>query len=378
MAPPVPATRLVLTPGSIARAVVLVAGWLVVLAIVARARGSLVLFGLGVVGAALTLPLVGYLTRWIPRWVAVLLVSLVAAGAVGLIGYRAVDEVDRQTDRVADAIDESVARIEATPRYTDLADRLDLKKRASDLTTTLREDVSLDASRLSELAPTLASGASEIFVIWLFAVMMLAAGPPFVAAFVRLFPSPVTQARVRMVIVVAHRRMTRYVGLMLLRAVGLFGLTFTCAALLGLRVPTVLGLTVAFLSLFPCFGLFVGGVVFALAGALKWPDLVGPIILLAIVIQALDVIYVQQRIERHAVAVRSLLLIVASLIGWEVEGLRGVVIATVVTIFVVTVADVGMAMRDGRMPDPGLDVLPLAVVPVVMADAEAESFPPLP
>ena len=95
------------------------------LAVVGRARESLVLFRLGVVGAALTLPLVGYFSRWVPRWVAVLAVSLVAAGAVGLVGYRAVDEVDRQTDRVADAIDESVARIEYRPRYSDLADRLD-------------------------------------------------------------------------------------------------------------------------------------------------------------------------------------------------------------------------------------------------------------
>jgi predicted PurR-regulated permease PerM len=373
VAPPVPATRLSLTPGSVVRAVVLVAGWLIVLAIVARARGSLVLFGLGVVGAALTLPLVGYLSRWIPRWIAILLVSLVAAGAVGLLGYRSVDEVDRQTDRVADAIDESVARIESTPRYADIADRLDLQARAAQVTKTLREDVSLDASRLSELAPTLASGASDIFIIWLFAVMMLAAGPGFVSAFVRLFPSPVTQARVRMVIVVAHRRTTRYVGLMLLRAAALFGLTFTAAALLDLRVPTVLGLTVAFLSLYPCVGLFVGGVVFALAGALRWPDLVGPIIVLSVFIQAFDVVYVQQRIERRSVAVRSLLLIVASLIGWEVEGVRGIVIATVAMIFLVGAAEVGMAVRDGELPDPGLAVSPTAA----LAEPTTQAVPPL-
>lgn len=373
MASPVGATRLSLTSGSIVRAVVLVAGWLIVLAIVARARGVLLLFGLGVVGAALTLPLVGYLSRWIPRWLAILLVSLVAASAVGLTGYRAVAEVDRQTDRVADAIDESVARIEATPRYSDLAERLDLTGRAAQVTKTLREDVSLDASRLSELAPTLASGASDIFIIWLFAVMMLAAGPPFVSAFVRLFPSAVTQARVRAVITVAHRRTTRYVGLMLLRAGVLFAFTFTSAAMLGLRVPTVLGLTVAFLSLYPCFGLFVGGVLFAIAGALRWPDLVGPIIVLAVVVQAADVVYVQRRIEKGSVAVRSLLLVVASLIGWEVEGVRGVVIATVGTIFLVAAAEVGMAIRDGRSPDPGLAVGPVGAA----ADPVPQAVPPL-
>ena len=47
-------------------------------------------------------------------------------------------------------------------------------------------------------------------------------------------------------------------------------------------------------------------------------------------------------------------------------------------IFLVAVAEVGMAIRDGRMPDPGLDVLPLAVAPVVVVDPEAEPFPPLP
>ena len=64
---------------------------------------------------------------------------------------------------------------------------------------------------------------------------------------------------------------------MLLRAAVLFGLTFAAAAVLGLRVPTVLGLAVAFLSLYPCVGLLVGGVLFAVAGALRWPDLFGPV-----------------------------------------------------------------------------------------------------
>ena len=354
----------------------LVAAWMVLLAIVARARGSLVLFGMGVIGAALTLPLVGFLSRWVPRWIAILAVSLVAAGAVGLIGYRAVDEVDRQTDRVADAIDESVARIEDTPRYADLADRLDLKERSDELTANLRQDVSLDASRLSELAPRLASGASDVFIIWLFAVMMLAAGPPFVHAFVRLFPSPVTQARVRMVITIAHRRTTRYIGLMLVRAGVLFGLTFTAAALLDLRVPTVLGLTVAFLSLFPCVGLLVGGVLFALAGALRWPDLVGPIIVLSILLQAADVVFVQRRIEARSVAVRSFLLVVASLIGWEVEGIRGILIAAVGVIFAVAAAEEGMDIRDGVQLDPGLAVAPVMAPP--SAPSGAQPLPPLP
>ncbi len=372
MAPPVGTTRLSVTPGSVFRAVVLVAGWLVVLVVVQRARGPLVLFGLGMVGAALTLPLVGYLGRWVPRWVAVMAVSLLAVGAVGLVAYRTIDEVDRQTDKVADAIDESVRSVESSPRYSNLADRLDLSSRAEQVTTRLRDDVSLDASRLTELAPELASGVSEVFIIWLFAVMMLAAGPQFVDAFVRLFPSPVTRARVKLVITVAHRRTTRYVGLMVLRAAAVFAVTFAAAAAAGLRVPTVLALVAGFLSLYPCFGLFLGGVLLALDTALRWPDLVVPVIVLAAVLQALDVVFVQRRIEARSVAVRSLLLVVGTLIGWELEGVRGVIIATVALTFVVAAVEEGLAIRDGDALDPG------SVLSPAVAEPAAQVVPPLP
>ncbi|HEY6532908.1 MAG TPA: AI-2E family transporter [Acidimicrobiales bacterium] len=353
MAEPVGYLRLRITPGSIARATLLVAGWMVVVAVLTRARGSLVLFALGMTGAALALPLVAFLGRWIPRWVAVVAVSLLAAAVVGLVGYRAVDEVDRQTDKLADAIDESVERIEASPRYADLAERLDLKDRADQVTTTLREDVSLNADRLGELAPELASEAGDVFIVWLFSVMLLAGGPPMVDAFVRLFPSPVTQARMHRVIVLAHRRMARYVGLMMVRAVAVFLLTYGLGLLLDLRVPTVLALAVAFLSLFPCVGLLVGGILFAVSTALRSPDLVIPLILAAVLLQACDVVFVQRRIEAWSVAVRSFLLVVATMLGWSLEGVRGVIIATVAVIFVMAAIEEGLAIRDGTKPDPG-------------------------
>jgi predicted PurR-regulated permease PerM len=345
--------RLRITPGSIARATVLVAGWMVAVAVLARARGSLVLFALGMTGAALALPLVSFLGRWIPRWVAVVAVSLLAAAVVGMVGYRAVDEVERQTDKLADAIDESVARIEASPRYADLAERLDLQDRAQQVTTTLRDDVSLNADRLGELAPELASEAGDVFIVWLFSVMLLAGGPPMVQAFVRLFPSPVTQARVHRVIVLAHRHTARYVGLMLLRAGAVALLTFGIGMLLDLRVPTVLALAVGFLSLFPCFGLFLGGVLFAISTALRSPDLVIPLVLAALVVQACDVVFVQRRIEGWSVAVRSFVLVVATMLGWSLEGVRGVIIATVAVIFVMAAVEEGLAIRDGSKPDPG-------------------------
>jgi predicted PurR-regulated permease PerM len=304
------------------------------------------------VGAALALPLVAFLGRWVPRWIAVVAVSLLAAVVVGLVGYRAVDEVDRQTDKLADAIDDSVDRIVASGRYADLADRLDLKDRADQVTTTLREDVSLNADRLGELAPELASGAGDVFIVWLFSVMLLAGGPPMVDAFARLFPSPATRARVKQVIVFSHRRTARYVGLMVAKAAIVFLVTYVLGLLLDLRVPTVLALTVGFLSLFPCVGLLVGGVLFAVSTALRSPDLVVPLIVAAVLLQACDAVFVQRRIESWSVTVRSFVLIVAAMLGWSLEGVRGVLIATTGVVFVMAAIEEGLGIRDGKRPDP--------------------------
>ena len=354
MAEPVGHLRLRITPGSIARATLLVAGWMVVVAVLTRARGSLVLFALGLTGAALALPLVSFLGRWMPRWVAVVAVSLLAAAAVGFVGYRAVDEVDRQTDKLADAIDESVSKIEASPRYADLADRLDLKDRAQQVTTTLREDVSLNADRLSELAPALASGAGDVFIVWLFSVMLLAAGPPLVESVVRLFPSAVTRARVH----TGDRarpspdRPVRGAG----AAACAGGVPAghgrsrparpPCPHRAGPdhRLPEPVPLLRAVRGRRAVRGVDRA----ALAGPGRPRSSGSPSCS-----RPVDVVFVQHRIDRWSVAVRSFLLVVATMLGWELEGVRGVIIATVAITFLIAAVDEGLAIRDGTTDDPG-------------------------
>jgi predicted PurR-regulated permease PerM len=53
------------------------------------------------------------------------------------------------------------------------------------------------------------------------------------------------------------------------------------------------------------------------------------------------------------VAVRSFVLVVATMLGWSLEGVRGVLIATVAVIFVMAAVEEGLAIRDGSKPDPG-------------------------
>jgi predicted PurR-regulated permease PerM len=347
--------RLSVTPGSIVRAVLLVAGWLVVLAVLSRARGPIVLFALGFVAAAVVYPLVVRLRRRVPAWVAVVVVSALVALVVGIVGVRVYDEVNQQVDTFADSIDDAVTRLEQSPRYGDTVDRLDLRERADQFTQGLREDVTISGSRLTELAPTLATGAGDVFVIWLFAVMLLASGPQFVRSFVALFPSPVTQRRVSHVVRVAHARSARYLGFMFLRSAAWFAFVLGVASALDLRVPTSLALFVALLSFVPRFGVVVGALPVAVVAALRSPDLVLPVLLVAVALQALDAVLLQPRLERRSVAVGSLTMLVFVILGWAVEGTRGVLLGVAAAVFLVAVVDESLAIRDGEVPDPGAD-----------------------
>jgi predicted PurR-regulated permease PerM len=350
---PEPIPRLSVTSGSIARAVLLIAGWLVVMTVFARARGPLVLFVFGAVTAAVFYPAVGWLGKRMPTWVAIVLVSLLAAAVAGAVGARIYDEVNRQARDLANAVDEAVTTLEQSPRYGETVDRLDLRERADEFTSTVLDDVSFDGSRLTEIAPSLASGAGDVFVIWLFAVMLLAAGPQFVRSFVALFPSDVTKRRVQHVLRVAHHRSARFVGFMALRAFVYFLLTLLVGEVLDLRVPTILAVTMAVVSFVPRFGLMIGAMPFAVVAALRSPDLVLPVMLLAIVIQAVDAVYVQIPLERRSVPVGSLALLVFAIIGWSLEGTWGLILGVAGSAFVAAAIDESLAIRDGEVADPG-------------------------
>jgi len=344
---------LVVTPGSIVRAVLLVAGWMLALTVLARARGPIVLFVFGFVAAAVFYPLVVRLRRRMPTWVAVVVVSVLVAVVVGLVGVRIYDEVNAQITTFATSIDESVAQLEASSRYGDIVERLDLRSRVEQFTSGLREDMAIDGSRLTELAPTLATLSADVFVIWLFAVMLLASGPQFVRSFVALFPSPVTQRRVGHVIRVAHGRSAAFLGFMALRAVGWFALVYLVALVLDLRVPTSLALVVGLLSFIPRFGVVIGALPVAVVAALRSPDLVIPVLVVAVGLQALDATFLQRRIEARSVAVGSLPLLVSAMLGWAVEGTRGLLLGVVAAVFLIAVVDESLAIRDGEVPDPG-------------------------
>lgn len=347
-------TRLSITPGSIARAAVLVAAWLVVVTVLARARGPLVLFFFGFALAAITYPLVQRLGRRMPTWIAIVLVSVIAALLAAVVGVNIYDEVNRQAQDLSTAVDQAVTSLEDTPRYSEMVDRLDLRDRADEFSRTLVEDVSFSGSRLTEMAPSLASGAGDVFIIWLFAVMLLAAGPQFVRSFVALFPSPVTRRRVDHVIRAAHLRSARFLGFMFLRAIAFFLLTLALASALDLRVPTILATVVAVMSFVPRFGVVIGALPVALVAALRSPDLVVPVLVIAVGVQALDAVFLQPRIESHSVPVGALALLVATILGWALEGTWGIMLGYAVAAFVVAAVDQGLAIRDGEVPDPGL------------------------
>jgi predicted PurR-regulated permease PerM len=162
------------------------------------------------------------------------------------------------------------------------------------------------------------------------------------------------------VIQVAHRRSARFIGLMALRAAFWFVFTLVVAELADLRVPTTLAALVAVLSFIPRFGLVVAALPVAVVAALRAPDLVVPVLVIGVVLQAVDAAHVQRRIEERSVAVGSLAMLVFAIIGWSLEGTWGLMLGLAAAAFVAAAVDEGLAIRDGEVVDPGpVDLGPL-------------------
>src|SRR4051794_38267590 len=129
MAEPQPTERLRISSRSAIAAVALLGATLVALRMVEASTRVIGWLLAAIAVASLVHPLVAWLSRAIPRAVAVLLVVIVVLGGAGLIGYSLVHAVVSQTHHLQEAAPVAAAKLERSKRYGDLARQFKLTER---------------------------------------------------------------------------------------------------------------------------------------------------------------------------------------------------------------------------------------------------------
>ena len=330
--------RLRLTPSSAIRAVAMLGATLVVLRVLAASTRVIGWMLAAAVAAALLHPVVDRLARRIPRGVAVLVVALAVLGAAGAIGYSVVDTIVRETRNVQESAPDAARRLERSDRWGDLATDFDLADRTrtfvDDIPERLRGGTPADAVRAAATRGVafLATGVLTLFFVL--------HGPRLVNGAIDQIRDADRRDRVRRVAAAAYRRTMRYVlsSVLLAVAAGLFG--YLVASLADVPGPAAFGLWIGLWDLVPLLGALVGAIPVVILTAVFFSAERAIVVAVVFVAwQAFEYLVVQRRIERRSLHLGPFVTLFAGLVGIELYGLGGALLAVVVAAGVVAVGD---------------------------------------
>lgn len=350
------------TPRSIVRAMLIVAAMFVVFTVATRATDTLWWFAQAATIAAMAYPVVQRLRRHVSSALAVLGLTALVAGAFAGVAAVAMTELRDESALFRESVPRAVDRLERMEGIGTVIDDLGLDDALRSISDHLADRVQFRGPDLPGIATEVGGRASAVFVIWILTVMLVFSGPSMVHGMLTLVPDD-RRAAAGQVLELAYGRTVRYLGLTALRSIAVLVITFVAAEALGLGMPGLLAITAALLAFVPFVGVLLGGIPVALMALLDGTTEALLVLGAVVVLQALDTLVVQPRIDRRSMPLGLFPTLVAAMIGYSLRGPGGLLIAlAVVAMLVGVVNDTGAvrSLRDGgdvagpgeRTPDP--------------------------
>ncbi len=347
-------TTLRITPTSLIRATLIVAGSLLVAMVASKATTTLWWFAQATVFAALAYPLVERLGRHMPKFVAVLVITGgVALAAAGLSAV-AFTELRAEADRFETAVPAAVSRLERVEGIGTLMKDLDVRHQAERFASEMAERIRFQGADLPGVASKVGGVASATFIVWILTVMLVFTGPSMVAALIVLAPAR-ARGEIDRVARVAYARSAGYMGAMSARALAVLVVAYTLSTALGLDMPGLLAVVAALLSFVPFVGLLAGSLPIALMALLDGPAYSIGVLVGALVLQVVEIFVLQRRINVHTVNLGLFLTLAAAMIGFSFRGPGGLLVAIAVAAMIVAVVNdtaAVQALRAAAHPAP--------------------------
>lgn len=329
----VPRERIRFSSFSIIRAVLVVVAAIVTLRLVALADTTLWWLAIATALAGLYEPAALWLRRFLPGWLAIAIVVFGVVVIIGLLGYRGVDEMSRQLATLQQDAVRTAQEIEASEQFGSVATEFGL----SDKVESFFQDLPLEMTggSAAEAVQSAASSGGALFAIWTLSLLMLIFGSRIVRSGFAQIDDPVVAFRAQQLVVAAYRDSSRYVWLMILRAVIVGIVAWVGGAALGLQTPTALAAWFAAMSLVPGFGIVVAAVPLGMSQTVTSVPLGIAVISTAVLIQVFDVALVQSRIEARSMRVGPGITVVAAIVGFQIYGPGGLLVMLAAAIFAI-------------------------------------------
>jgi predicted PurR-regulated permease PerM len=274
------------------------------------------------------------LQRHMPRAAAIIVVIVALIALFGLIGYRGFAELSAQFDTLQSNAVSAATDIEGSDQFGQVAREFGLVDKTRQFFSSTPAAIGGGGGGNAAAAvQNAASSGGALFSISMFALLMLIFAPQFVRSGLEQIDDLTVRERVTELVIRAYHQTARYSWLMAARAVviGMIGGLVSLA--LGMETPTALGVMFALFSLVPGLGIVLATLPIAVFETIHSVPTALVLILSAIIIQAIEVAFVQRRIDDASVHVGPAPTVVAALLGLQLYGIGGALVAMAIAAY---------------------------------------------
>jgi predicted PurR-regulated permease PerM len=334
----------------------LVLATLVILELIVQTRQVLTWIVIATFFAVALHPAVSWMVRkvsWIQRWLATLIVYLLAVLFIGGLVAVFVIPLAREGAQFADKLPQLISDIRAgRGPVGNLAERLHILSYIQSHSAQIRDYASaLGAPTLAALR-TAATGIAGLVTIFVLSYLMVLEAPKVIDGFLALF-APQRADRIRRVGHDCARTITGYISGNLLISLICGLLTYGMLAILGVPFAGLIALFVGLADLIPLIGATLGAVAGVIAAFAQSVTAGIVVIIFFVVYQQLENHLLQPLIFSRTVQLNPLTVLLAILIGVELAGILGALLAIPVAGIIQIVARDIWDSRAGRLkPEP--------------------------
>lgn len=338
-----------------------------------------VLLGVALFFAVLFTPPVDLVRRKlrVRKGLATGIVLLLSLGLLAAMLYAFIQPIVDQSREFVDNFPEYVADArEGRGPVGDLVRRYDLDERLEDNRDRINETLSNAGGSAVDVARKIFAGIISTLTVLVLAILMILYGPGLLEGALAVLP-PERRNRVKAVAVDCARAVTGYaMGNLLISAVA-GTVTFIALSILGVPFRGVLALFVAFTDLIPLVGATLGAIPTIFVSFLHSTTAGIGMLIVYVVYQQFENHVLQVSIMSKTVHINQLVVLVSVLIGVELLGFLGALLAIPVAGVLQVIARDLWDERMGRMkeePTIGEEEVPVSEV-VAQQEEEAEAEP---
>lgn len=245
----------------------------------------------------------------------------------GLLVYVFVDPLVSQTQELVNRAPQYVRDAqEGRGTIGHLVDRYNISEYVQENQDRLRDALSSSTGSIVSIASTVASTIATLLTVLVLAFMMLLYGRDMVKIPL-IFFDPQTQNRIQHVANDAAKAVTGYVLGNLLISLIAGVVTFATLSALGVPFAVVLAVFVAFTDLIPLIGATLGAIPVIVVSFLHGPTAGVVSIIVYVIYQQVENHLIQPAVMSRTVNLNPLVILVSALIGVEIAGILGALLA---------------------------------------------------